>query len=68
MLKIKRMNKKILRLLILFIIPFTTFAQDNNDDKLMLSGEVSEYFSEKSMAGVSVKVTSNGEYVSNVLT
>lgn len=60
------MDKKILRLLLVLIVPFTSFAQD--EEKLMLSGDVSEYFSEKTMAGVSVKVTSNGEYVANAVT
>ena len=66
--KIKTMNKNILRLLILLIIPFTTFAQEEDVEKLMLSGDVSEYFNENTMAGVSVKLTSDGQYVANVVT
>ena len=62
------MNKNILGFLLLFIISFTSFAQVKNDDKLMLAGEVAEYFSGNIMSGTSVKITSEGQYVMNAIT
>ena len=66
-LKFKMMMKHILKALLLFIFPFTILAQDDAN-KLMLAGNVSDYFEENSISGVSVKVTSGGQYVNNVLT
>lgn len=43
------------------------FGQNSNADKLMLSGDVLEYFSEKAMPGVSIKATNNGTYASSVI-
>jgi len=62
------MIKNILTILLLFVFTYDISAQDENTNKLMLSGNVSDYFSEKSMTGVSVKLTSNGKYVNNVIT
>jgi len=62
------MIKNTLRLLLLLIFPFTIFAQTENQDKLLISGIVSEYFSEDILSGISVKVTSNGQYYNNVIT
>ena len=61
------MIKKLLKVFLVIVFPFTINAQNENDDKLMLSGVVSDYFSEDAMAGVSIKLTTNGQYANNVV-
>src|SRR5690606_25499444 len=54
-------------LFLIFCCSFASTAQTPDELKIALSGEVSEYFSEESMEGVSIKLTENGNYVHNVI-
>ena len=52
----------------LFIFLICFFAKSGitqgNEDKLMLSGVVEDYFSGKSLSSISIKVTENGKSLS----
>ncbi|MDF1672331.1 MAG: hypothetical protein P1U41_02435, partial [Vicingaceae bacterium] len=57
-----------MKLLIFILLPFMVNAQDENANKLLLTGEVTDYFTEDALPGISVKLMSNGSYVNNVIT
>ena len=60
------MSFNTIRFLIFLCIPLRIFSQEN-DDKLVLFGEITDYFTEQSIDGVSIKVTENGKYVNRVV-
>jgi len=63
------MNLLKIKLFFFILIPVIGWSQaDNNEDKLLLAGQVSNYFTEDEMTGVSVKITENGNYVNNIIT
>ncbi len=57
--------KQVISLFLLVAIHCSVLAQD--EQKISLSGLVTEYFSKSKMQGVSIKATSNGVYVTNVV-
>lgn len=61
-----KMNKY---LAILFLVVYSNclFSQNENDNKLEISGKVTDYFTNQPVSGTSVKVTENGNYVNNVV-
>lgn len=55
-------------LFFLLVLPLAMFGQDENENKLMFSGQVTDYFSEDKLSGISVKVMENGNYYKNMPT
>ncbi|MDF1675115.1 MAG: hypothetical protein P1U44_05295, partial [Vicingaceae bacterium] len=53
--------------IIFILLTATVQAQTPDEQKIALSGIVSEYYSESTMEGVSIKITENGNYIHNVI-
>ncbi|MCB9174192.1 MAG: hypothetical protein H6589_06255 [Flavobacteriales bacterium] len=60
--------KKIIVFFLFLVTWNSLFSQDPNENKLQVSGDVSEYFSNEKMSGVSIKAMENGNYITNVVT
>jgi hypothetical protein len=59
-----------LKYIYLFLLSLTCislFSQNENDNKLEISGRVTDYFDNKIIAGVSIKASENGNYSANVV-
>ena len=61
------MRKHFIKFL-LFLIPISIYSQDDKQLQLLIAGEVSEYFSEDAMPGVSVKLLLGSSYANNTVT
>ncbi len=53
--------------LILFFTLATVFNTVSAQNRFTISGKITEYFSDNSMGGVSIKLQEKGNYVNNVV-
>ncbi|MBI2280504.1 MAG: hypothetical protein HYU68_07420, partial [Bacteroidetes bacterium] len=52
---------------ILSLTCISLFAQNENDNKLEISGRITDYFDDKAIAGVSIKALENNNYATNIV-